>query len=157
MIRDCPEFKPHNHSGASNRQDRILQKQYGISLEEYDSMLLRQDHKCRICEIPDDQFVGSFHVDHSHTSGKVRGLLCPSYNHAVGMLDDNITKLRRTRKYMSTYGDVKLTPLERRSQLFIFASNKVMVVRNIHFCVELLRFKRSVFSNYVYKLIRHNS
>jgi hypothetical protein len=119
MIRICPKFKPYNHSGASNRQDNILQKQYGISLEDYESMLLRQDYKCRICEIPEDRFVGSFHVDHSHISGKVRGLLCPSCNHAIGMFDDDISKLRRARQYMSNYGDVKLSPLERRSQLFV--------------------------------------
>ncbi len=54
---------------------------YGLREEEYNRFLLKQKGKCGICEkVPDK----GFHVDHCHDTGKVRGLLCPHCNLALG-------------------------------------------------------------------------
>ena len=46
---------------------------YGISEEEYRNMILSQNNLCAICNEPS---IKTLHIDHSHETGKVRGLLC---------------------------------------------------------------------------------
>ena len=67
------------------RSDRNthLKRKYGISVEQYDAMLLSQNGLCKICgEKPDTILC----VDHCHKNKKVRGLLCNSCNLGIGHL-----------------------------------------------------------------------
>lgn len=74
---------------------------YGISDEQYDEMLDRQEGKCAICKLPPDpnarQGLG---VDHSHVTGAVRGLLCSTCNVALGMLNDDAALIRVAATYL---------------------------------------------------------
>jgi len=63
--------------------DRTLLARYGITQEEKNSMLLAQDGKCYICKRDIDGH--KVYVDHNHTTGKVRKLLCPSCNCLIGL------------------------------------------------------------------------
>ena len=58
---------------------------YGITQDDYNLMLEKQQGLCAICKRPpkDDQIL---HVDHCHTTGKIRGLLCSSCNTSIGKL-----------------------------------------------------------------------
>jgi hypothetical protein len=67
-------------------------KNYGISQEEYDALLLAQDGKCAVCGREDSgqKRNGEYCqmlVDHDHETGKVRGLLCHDCNVALGWLE----------------------------------------------------------------------
>lgn len=72
---------------------RHLKYHYGISLEDYDEMFRQQNGLCAICEKPEiatNQFgVKRLAVDHDHTTGKIRGLLCQRCNMAIGLMDNN--------------------------------------------------------------------
>ena len=65
-------------------------------------MLEAQGHKCAICSSTDKgkgkQF---FCVDHCHTTGKVRGLLCAPCNKALGQLGDTEEALQRALDYLN--------------------------------------------------------
>lgn len=64
-------------------------------------MLVRQNNVCAICEkLPSlkEKVLG---VDHNHTSGKVRGLLCGACNRALGLLKDNPILLRKAETYLA--------------------------------------------------------
>jgi hypothetical protein len=66
-----------------NRYKRI----YGISIEEYNQMLSDQNGVCAICGTDVvDKHGRRKHwcVDHCHTTGVVRGLLCISCNQFLG-------------------------------------------------------------------------
>lgn len=63
----------------SRRWAPILRK-YGLSQEDYEKMYREQDGKCAICKDPHEVLS----VDHHHTSGKVRELLCPQCNLMLG-------------------------------------------------------------------------
>ncbi len=64
-----------------------LKRTYGITLEDYNKMLIEQSHKCKICKKPNKSTKRTFAVDHDHITGKVRGLLCYGCNRALHVLD----------------------------------------------------------------------
>ena len=64
------------------RRDKMLMAKYGLSLAQFEKMLLIQRGKCGIC----DRFfhgVRRMYVDHDHQSGRVRGILCYPCNHRL--------------------------------------------------------------------------
>ena len=73
-----------------------LKYRYGIGLDEYEAMLLAQNNKCKICS-KDDQ---KLHIDHSHSTGKIRSLLCGPCNRAIGLLGENIRTLESAIEYL---------------------------------------------------------
>ena len=74
---------------------------YGLRLWQFFDMLVEQDFKCLICGATLNG--GSkTHIDHSHTSGAVRGLLCHICNHGLGVFKDNPDTLRKAAAYLET-------------------------------------------------------
>ncbi len=82
------------------KKDRDLQSTYGIDLETYNRMLAQQNHRCKICHAHQDGLKRAMCVDHSHTTGKVRGLLCDTCNRSLGLLKDNVNTLMRAVYYL---------------------------------------------------------
>lgn len=72
-----------------------LKKNYGLSLDEFHTMLAQQCGKCAVC-LRDC----ALNVDHCHTSGVVRGLLCSGCNVALGRMQDDPARLRRAADYL---------------------------------------------------------
>ena len=60
-----------------------LKRLYGITLDQYDEMLEKQNGCCAICDRHRDEFDRNFSVDHNHATGEIRGLLCTYCNHRV--------------------------------------------------------------------------
>jgi hypothetical protein len=88
-------------SGAKKISDRRshLKRKYGISLEQYEAMLVSQGGGCGICgRTPSGRI--SLHVDHDHRTGRVRGLLCFKHNNALGDFDDSPYLLRAALRYV---------------------------------------------------------
>lgn len=78
---------------AKERPDLIKAsklKVYGLTLEDYRSMIEAQDGKCAICrkDFQPGKLTGP-HVDHCHSTGEVRELLCRSCNSILGYADEN--------------------------------------------------------------------
>lgn len=76
-----------------------LCRDHGISVEEFAWMLHRQQSTCAGCcsELSLDRFT---HIDHCHTTGSVRGILCHHCNLVLGQARDNATTLRRLADYL---------------------------------------------------------
>lgn len=80
-----------------------LKREYNISLEGYNKILQDQENKCAICNIHKDDLGGgrvNLDVDHCHETGKIRGLLCPNCNKALGLLKDNINIVQKMTEYL---------------------------------------------------------
>ena len=75
-----------------------LKHYYGLTPEQYDVMLQKQDGKCAICRSPAGE--SRLHVDHDHKTGAVRGLLCRTCNVALGHFNDSILTLRSAIEYL---------------------------------------------------------
>jgi hypothetical protein len=69
-----------------------LERKYGITLNDYEAMLVEQGGGCAICHAPEPDGQ-SLHVDHDHDTGAVRGLLCFTCNAGIGMFDHDIDRL----------------------------------------------------------------
>ncbi len=82
-----------------------FKKKYGITLHDYDKMLIECNYKCNICEKKHREAHNGLHVDHDHETGSVRGLLCKECNTAIGLLRDNTFLLDKAKKYLTIYGE----------------------------------------------------
>lgn len=72
---------------------------YGINVEDYERMLTAQDGKCALC-YSTPAAKKHLDVDHCHTTGTVRGLLCRRCNMALGLFKDNARVLSAAVRYL---------------------------------------------------------
>lgn len=82
------------------RRDRYLRNKYGITSEQYNELLKKQDGKCAICEKHHTAFPRRLAVDHNHHTGEVRGLLCTYCNHRVVGRHRDAKLLRKIADYV---------------------------------------------------------
>lgn len=82
---------------SSFKSDRSLLIKYGISWREYETMLVQQNNKCKICL----QTPKRANVDHCHITGKVRGILCSRCNGVLEFIEDS-DRLARALCYIGT-------------------------------------------------------
>ena len=77
---------------------QYLWRKYRITSDVYAWMLERQGGRCAIC---DRKPAKRLAVDHNHTTGEVRGLLCNPCNQLVGTVELNATMLDRIKRYLN--------------------------------------------------------
>jgi hypothetical protein len=98
------------HREENNRRMRIngtyrkakLKELYGITPQQWEILFISQHGLCAICskELKRDK---TTHVDHSHTTEKVRGLLCKDCNTGLGHFFDNTENLEKALAYLSSF------------------------------------------------------
>jgi hypothetical protein len=73
-------------SERKSKRDHHLKHRYGVTPEEYNCLLERQDGCCAVCRTPAEDcpkpqhWIATLCVDHCHATGTTRGLLCNSCN-----------------------------------------------------------------------------
>ncbi len=79
-------------------QNDYMMRTYGISQEQYETMCSEREGRCDICgEKPE-----VLHVDHCHTEGHVRGLLCMHCNMGIGHFRDDVERLGNAIAYLTS-------------------------------------------------------
>jgi tRNA(Ile2) C34 agmatinyltransferase TiaS len=73
---------------------------YGITVEQFNEMLERQNGVCAICGEDNSRFGKRLAIDHDHDTGVVRGLLCNSCNGALGLFKDDEATLLKALDYI---------------------------------------------------------
>jgi hypothetical protein len=80
---------------------------YGITIQEFDRILIEQGGVCAICGKSEDMLLNGtptrLSVDHNHSTGKVRGILCRKCNVGIGYFNDDVSLLERAYKYLSKF------------------------------------------------------
>ena len=92
------EIKFPEKTTIQRRKQRL--RIYGLTLSDFDELLNKQGKKCSICK----EFFSQEkrpEVDHSHSTGKVRSLLCHKCNLGVGVAESKF--LEKAIKYLSSY------------------------------------------------------
>ena len=93
---------------CSNNSSRVYNKttykfkKYGISQNDFESTLAKQNNSCAICKST-FQAQSKIKTDHDHKTGKFRGLLCHNCNVALGHFQDNLTFLKTAIKYLKKW------------------------------------------------------
>lgn len=123
--RDCrlAATKDHHSKPESKRQHRDwynsnykpiatnsrLLKAFGITLDQYNEILEIQNHVCALCQNPERIYKNKsgewrkLAVDHNHSTGSTRGLLCGSCNMALGLFKENRDRLLAAIAYLDKY------------------------------------------------------
>jgi len=90
------------------RREQKMYYKYGITVRQYEEMLEKQNHVCAICGNSETRIsnqtsnIQRLSVDHCHTTGKVRGLLCNRCNTAIGRFEDNEGFLENAINYLNS-------------------------------------------------------
>lgn len=79
---------------------QTLKKHGGLTLARFEDMRHEQGGACAICR---EAFVKVPHVDHNHSTGQVRSLLCGSCNQGIGHLKDNPERMEAAAAYIRTH------------------------------------------------------
>lgn len=88
--------------------ERNVQRIYGLAPGEYQQMLDRQDGRCAICG--NKPVTIRLAVDHDHTTGRVRGLLCRRCNRALGLWEGDPQKMRNLISYVRDIMKYRVAP-----------------------------------------------
>ena len=102
--------KAREKEGAEVYRNTTLVRIYGITLADYNEMVVAQCGACAICGRPETAMgsggvVKRLAIDHDHTTGAVRALLCTKCNVALGAADDSMDRLLAMVSYLREHSN----------------------------------------------------
>lgn len=101
------EAKKRYYKSPAQAKDHFLKYEFGISLQDYLELVQKQNGVCAICFRPETRLhkgkVRQLSVDHNHTTGKIRALLCGSCNIALGLLDEDKSRIYSVLRYLDEH------------------------------------------------------
>jgi hypothetical protein len=92
--------KRSKERGRDRRRETSYKKKYGITIAEFNALFLDQGSACAICRATEPGKNG-WQVDHCHNSSVVRGILCHKCNMALGLLGDDVIRLKIAINYLA--------------------------------------------------------
>lgn len=103
-LRNKVKIQEQTKLWKQNNKDKtrghMLKASYGMSLEDYNEKYNNQQGFCAICFTHQSELDKSLHVDHCHTSNKIRDLLCFKCNSMLGKVNDDPTILQSAIEYL---------------------------------------------------------
>lgn len=110
--KECTKkrIKAANRANPDKARDQHLRRKYGITLADFNRMVLSQGNKCACCDT--DKPGGKhnqWNVDHDHVTGAVRELLCKDCNIVLGLVEDSPRHLQRLIQYISKHNGLNQT------------------------------------------------
>lgn len=88
-------------------------KEFGITKEQYNTLLDEQKGVCAICGLPQLATIEKqLCIDHNHATGEIRGLLCEKCNWGIGLLNDDIRIMQNAIKYINKYTTIDLDAIQ---------------------------------------------
>jgi len=120
MCRDCERTYSRNYAEEHAEEvfEGHLKRKYGISLAEYDVLMIVQEDLCAICRQPEKRrgsggkvglrgpktdHIRRLAVNHDHITGQVRGLICHDCNVTMGFLNESPERLAQVLHYMESF------------------------------------------------------
>lgn len=80
---------------------------FGLTADQYERMVLQQYNKCAICNNAEVAMragkLKQLAIDHCHSTGKVRALLCTRCNTAMGLLKEDPALFDAAKKYLEKF------------------------------------------------------
>ena len=92
----------HNGPGKDQHRNKHLKRNHGITILEREAMLEQQGGRCAICGTDKFDRNGPC-VDHDHTTGRIRGILCINCNNALGLIKDSALIAKQIIAYLGDH------------------------------------------------------
>jgi NMD protein affecting ribosome stability and mRNA decay len=99
--------KRWNSLSYKQQREKWLKRKYKLTWDQYEDLWISQNKRCAIClttvsieDKSNSRYTAC--VDHCHTTGQVRGILCNHCNRALGLLKDNINAIQNMVNYLVT-------------------------------------------------------
>jgi hypothetical protein len=99
QYKDYVKKRNYKYQGIYKRVANL--KTFGLTVKDYDEMLIAQNNQCAICGTFKCGSGRRFAIDHCHHTGKIRGLLCLRCNQAIGKFHDNYFLLQQAADYVA--------------------------------------------------------
>lgn len=105
-VRPMNDFRlKGNHRKNTCIHCENIKSTFGINANDYDKMLKKQNGVCGICKKEEKERhqngkLRKLAIDHCHSTGKIRGLLCTKCNQGLGNFKDNESYLEQAIKYL---------------------------------------------------------
>lgn len=96
-------YRRESSTTKKNRKNEKLKLRYGLTYEQWEDMRESEDYSCMACGITEEELGGVLDVDHCHSTGKARGLLCNACNTSLGRMNESVEGLRSLANYIETY------------------------------------------------------
>lgn len=94
--------KKNVESNKRSRRKAWLRDKYGLTPEQVNEQRRDQLDRCKICDAEFKPGRNGMHIDHSHETGRFRGLLCGKCNVGLGQFRDSPQLLRQAAKYLES-------------------------------------------------------
>lgn len=102
--KECFNYYIKEHRSKPEAKNTIIKNKYNLTLTNYNEMVIAQNDKCYICNSHNNN--KPLVIDHDHTNGKVRKLLCHNCNVALGFVRDNKDTLNKMISYLEQFEKV---------------------------------------------------
>ena len=103
ICKDCERKRQAVYRSENPRvvYNQNCRKKYGIEYDEFISIFNSQGNVCAICKSSNSGRKGKkMCIDHCHTTGLVRGILCHKCNVAIGLFNDDIQTIQNAKDYL---------------------------------------------------------
>lgn len=95
--------KQLNAKYRDKKRDWRMRRDYGITRAEFEAAKEKQGGLCAICRRPQSKRGHDLHIDHDHSTGKFRALLCDPCNVGLGFFADDMERLAAAIEYLRTH------------------------------------------------------
>ena len=82
--------------------EQYLWRTYQLSHDRFEQIFTEQSRRCACCQNTDPG-EASWHIDHDHQTGLIRGILCAKCNTGIGQLGDNLRCLQQAVAYLQAH------------------------------------------------------
>lgn len=96
-------LKDHPEKASGYQRKARLKREYGLTREQYDAMYAAQEQRCAICSELEADLECRLCIDHDHSTGKVRALLCRNCNFVLGHCKENTNVLKAAISYLEKH------------------------------------------------------
>lgn len=106
--KEKAQARESSRRNPQTKRNGRLKAGYNITLAEYNSLLEKQNGRCAICGVDatgvrePGKREHSMYVDHDHSTGKIRGLLCSRCNFGIGQFRNNPELLMKAATYLTS-------------------------------------------------------
>lgn len=99
--KECTKARVKANHDPDRARDNHYRRNYGISLADFNRMVLAQGSRCACCgtDKPGGRH-NVWNVDHDHVTGQVRELLCKDCNIVLGLVEDSPEHLHKLIAYV---------------------------------------------------------